>query len=95
MRFGAGRGTIVLAVGLAFAALIGTGIALAGRASEEAIAYAPSMTLVEDDPDAEIPSDDLDHLLATDDEEVELLPYWMGGRESLENVRFDVGDEFA
>jgi hypothetical protein len=75
--------------------LIGTGIAFAGSASEEAAACIPNITMVEDDPDAEIPSDDLDHLLAPDDTEMELLPYWMGGRESLENIRFDVGDEFA
>jgi hypothetical protein len=95
MRVGAGRGAITLAVGLACAALIGTGIALADSASEEDVACASNVTLVEDDPDAEIPSDDLDHLLAPDDVDVELLPYWIGGRESLDKVRFFVGDEFV
>lgn len=98
MRFQAGRGLIGLGVAFALAALIGAGAAVAESDNDADIACAPTMALIEDDPDAEIPSDDLDDLLMlgdADEEDVELLPYLMGGRELLENVRFDVGDEFT
>lgn len=93
MRFGAGRGRVGLAMVCVCGALIGAGAAIAGSLDTE-LANASSVTRVEDDPDAEIPSESLDFLLAPDDADVELLPYLMSGRETLENVRFDIGDEF-
>lgn len=91
MNVGAKRGRIGFVIVMACAALVGTGGAIAAVAQSDVSVV---RVMDDNDPDLEIPSDSLDFLLAPDDADVELLPFQTGGREMLENSRFDLEAEF-